>query len=118
MRNKNLYSIECQETTPFLSAEEAWFWCCLCEQMKSNHPTYRPHRIVRPCDAADILVAVRRLQQEGKLRPSHIRVLSKYGVSQVPPHPHFGDSSKICALWKEALSFLNTILVRKGIVSV
>ena len=64
----------------------------------------------------DIAIAVKKLLREGTIRPEHLKVLTKYGFEQVPPHPHFGDSLKICNLWKEALSFLESILRKKGIV--
>ncbi|MBQ4472406.1 MAG: hypothetical protein II942_04110 [Alphaproteobacteria bacterium] len=116
MRNKDLINSNESEMVPFLSAEEAWFWYCLCTQMGPNHSTNRKHKIVRPCELSDIIIAVKKLVKIGQLRPAHIKVLAKYGFEQVPPHPHFGDSSKVCMLWQEALGFLTTILKQKGIV--
>ncbi len=115
MRNKYLSSNE-QETTPFESSEEAWFWYCLCEKEKSNNRRQYTPKIIRPCETADIFIAVKRLLKLGILKPYHIKILSKYGFQQVPPHPHFGDSLTICHLWKEALHFLERLLVQKGIV--
>ena len=116
MRNKYLSYIKEEEMTPFENAEEAWFWCCLCEQLQKGSRHRADSNVVRPCEKSDIVIAVKRLLQTGVLRPSHIKILSKYGLSQVPPHPHFGDSLKICSLWKEALDFLDVLLKKKGIV--
>ena len=118
MRNKYLSYIKEKETTPFDSAEEAWFWCCLCEQLDRGRRHGPNSSIIRPCETSDIIIAVKRLVQDGKLKPCHVKILSKYGMSQVPPHPHFGDSLKICELWKEALDFLGTLLKKKGIITV
>lgn len=118
MRNKYLYLVQEKETKPFENAEEAWFWCCLCDQMEKRIGCSGGSKIARPCETSDIIIAVKRLLQRGVLRPSHIKVLSKYGHSQVPPHPHFGDSSRICHLWREALDFLGVLLKQKGIVTV
>jgi len=115
MRNKYLSSIE-QETTPFESSEEAWFWYCLCEKEKSNGRSQHRSKITRPCETTDIFIAVKKLLRLGILKPYHIKVLAKYGFQQVPPHPHFGDSSTICRLWQEALDFLERLLIKKGIV--
>ena len=115
MRNKYLLTSE-QETTPFLSAEEAWFWYCLCEKERPNGKHHKNTQTIRPCETADIFIAVKRLLRNGILKPKHIKVLSKYGFEQVPPHPHFGDSSLICHLWQEGLKFLETLLIQKGIV--
>lgn len=118
MRNKCLSSFKEKETIPFENAEEAWFWCCFCEQLEKGQRHSGDSKMARPCEASDIFIAVKRLLKEGILRPSHIKILSKYGLSQVPPHPHFGDSLKICELWKEALNFLGILLKKKGIVAV
>ena len=101
---------------PFDSAEEAWFWYCLCEQQGANRGHCGDSNVCRPCETSDIFVAVKSLLRGGVLRPAHVKVLSKYGYCQVPPHPHFGDSLKICKLWKEALAFLDVLLRKKGIV--
>jgi len=116
MRNKYLESDQAKAVEPFDSAEEAWFWYCRCEQMENARPLNSNFTKVRPCETSDIFIALKRLFQRGLLRPAHLKVLSKYGYAQVPPHPHFGDSSKICSLWQEALNFLGFSLKKKGIV--
>ncbi|MBQ3696269.1 MAG: hypothetical protein II938_04835 [Alphaproteobacteria bacterium] len=117
MRNKYLSFSKEKKTTPFDSAEEAWFWCCLCEGLEKGSCHRADSNVARPCETSDIIIAVKRLAQMGILRPSHVKVLSKYGTSQVPPHPHFGDSLKICELWREGLNFLDVLLRKKGIVA-
>jgi len=116
MRNKYLSLTTNEETTPFSSAEEAWFWYCLCEQLDPNRAHKSKDRIVRPCETSDIFLAIKKLIRAGLLHPKHIKVLVKYGLQQIPPHPHFGDNLSICNLWQEALRFLDSLLRRKGIV--
>ena len=116
MRNKYLSTTDTRKTTPFESSEEAWFWYCLCESLKNERTHNYEAKIVRPCESSDIAIAVKRLLKEGTIQPIHLKVLTKYGFEQVPPHPHFGDSLKICNLWKEALTFLESLLRKKGIV--
>ena len=118
MRNKYLSFLKEEETVPFDSAEEAWFWYCLCEQLEKGRRNKSDSKIARPCETSDIFIAVKKLLQDGVLRPAHVKILSKYGFSQVPPHPHFGDSLRICELWKEALNFLGMSLRKKGIIVV
>ncbi|MBP5344150.1 MAG: hypothetical protein J6Y85_03670 [Alphaproteobacteria bacterium] len=117
MRNKYLFTTNNTETTPFTSAEEAWFWYCLCQQLGNNRAHNSEPHIIRPCESSDIFLAIKKLVRAGLLLPKHIKVLSKYGSQQVPPHPHFGDSLSICSLWQEALRFLESLLRRKGIVA-
>lgn len=110
----NTYLIE--DTTPFDTSEEAWFWCCLCESLGHIKTRGYGRKISRPCESSDIIIAVKRLVQSGKITPEQARILSKYGMEQTPPHPHFGDSLRVCFLWREALKFLGNILKQKGIV--
>ena len=117
MRNKYLFISDNTDTTPFTSAEEAWFWYCLCQQLGANRSKGSQKHIVRPCESSDIFLAIKKLTRAGLLQPKHIKVLAKYGLQQTPPHPHFGDSLNICSLWQEALRFLDSLLRRKGIVA-
>ena len=116
MKNKYLSSVDTRQTTPFSSSEEAWFWFCLCENLKHEHSRGGESKIARPCESADIAIAVKRLIKNGTLKSEHLKVLAKYGYAQIPPHEHFGDTPKICRLWYEGLKFLGNLLKQKGIV--
>ena len=116
MKNKYLSFTDNRETTPFESAEEAWFWYCLCEELGFERAKGHTDKTARPCETSDIILAVKRLLRDGSLQPEHIRILQKYGFEQAPPHINFGATQKICNLWKEAISSLDSILKRKGIV--
>lgn len=118
MRKKYLSLIREKEVCPFDSAEEAWFWYCRCEQNRDVRPCRSDSTLSRPCETSDIFIALKKLFKVGVLRSVHLKVLSHYGYAQVPPHPHFGDSPKICSLWREALDFLGISLKKKGIVAV
>lgn len=108
---------ETEDTTPFDSSEEAWFWCCLCESLGHIRAHGGDRKISRPCESSDIIIAVKRLVQSGKITAEQAKILLKYGKEQTPPHPHFGDSLRVCSLWREALNFLGGILKQKGIVA-
>lgn len=105
-----------QQTTPFSSPEEAWLWCCLCEQLKNIRAHNSGGKINRPCESADIIIALKTLRKEGKISDQHTRILTRYGLKQTPPHRNFGDSLKACFLWNEAMHFLDILLKKKGIV--
>ncbi len=116
MRNKYQTQTDNRETTPFESSEEAWFWYCLCEQLGHLRARGGDSNIARPCESSDIIIAVKKLLNKGKINPDHMRILQRYGAEQAPPHPHFGASRRICELWHEAMGFLDIILRQKGIV--
>lgn len=100
----------------FESAEEAWFWCCFCESSNKERRNGTSSEFTRPCETSDILLAVKRLVAESKLTQTHVRVLSKYGLEQTPPHPNFGDSLLMCRIWDEGIRMLSDSLRTKGIV--
>lgn len=108
---------ETAEMTPFDSPEEAWLWCCLCESLETGKSRSGYRKIIRPCESSDIIIAVKRLIQNGIISQEQAKILSKYGKEQTPPHPHFGDSLRVCKLWKDALQFLGNTLKQKGIVA-
>jgi len=116
MRNKYQKLIDHRQTTPFSSSEEAWFWYCLCEQLGLERAHSSDSKIARPCETSDIFLAVNNLVHQGVLHPSHIRVLQHYGFEQAPPHINFGATERICRLWQEAMTYLDSLLRRKGIV--
>lgn len=108
------------ETTdyiPFENSEEAWFWCCLCESLGNERARAQGARVLRPCESADIKISLNRLMRDGRLTEHHVRVLSKYGYKQIPPHENFGQPRRECSLWREALHLLENILMLKGIVT-
>ncbi len=117
MRNKYQTQTDTRKTVPFETPEDAWFWFCLCEQLGQTRARGGESRIARPCESSDIIIAVKRLMNQGLLKAEHIRILEHYGFDQAPPHPNFGATARVCRLWREAMSFLEMILRRKGIVA-
>jgi len=116
MRNKYPNKIDHRNTTPFASSEEAWFWYCLCEKLGFERARGGQSKIARPCETSDIRLAIKRLLQQGVLKPVHVYILRHYGFEQAPPHVNFGATERICRLWKEAISYLDSLLRTKGIV--
>ena len=106
-----------RETTLFESAEEAWFWFCFCESLGSERGRGSSSSIVRPCETSDISLVVKRLVREKRLGQIHLRVMSRYGLKQMPPHVNSGDSLASCRLWCEAMEVLTEVLFKKGILS-
>ncbi len=116
MQNASIHA-DYREAEPFLTAEEAWFWCCLCESRKqSPYGASNRSSVPRPCESNDILIVLKRLVTRHTLNQSHVRVLSKFGLKQEPPHIAFGASLAECKLWNEAMFALEPILIQKGIV--
>ncbi len=117
MLRKSSYRADYRPGEPFLTAEEAWMWCCWCEMHKyeGNHASHSSNK-GRPCESSDILIVLKRLVSVGKLKQYHVKVLSKYGLEQAPPHISFGATFDECRLWREALSVMEEVLIKKRIV--
>jgi len=105
-------------TTPFASAEEAWFWFIRCQIIR--HQGGQPRRtsgaITRPCDPDDIYRAVMLLFRQQVLSPRHLRTLSQYGLAERPPDARCAEEVSASRLWTEALDQLEVYLSQKGIV--
>ena len=48
MKNKYLKYTDTRECVPFETSEEAWFWCCLCEQLGHERARGGEAKTARP----------------------------------------------------------------------
>ena len=105
-------------TTPFASAEEAWFW--FIDGYSAKHAGARVSAgmalVPRPCEPLDILKTVDRLYRNRRLVWDHLLVLRHYGQRKMPPDGNRPKEAKAASLWDEALQKLEEALVVKGIV--
>lgn len=100
---------------PFGDAEEVWLWFCFCESSGDKGRSLGS-AVSRPCETSDVAVILKRLVREKKILQEHLKVLSRFGLAQLPPHPQSGDSAEECRLWREALDFFDPIFRVKGII--
>ena len=99
----------------FETAQEAWLWFCFRES--TPKPKGESHRDWSySCEPSDVAIVVKQLLLQKKLTQTHIKILSKYGLKQEPPHENSGDSKGICFLWKQALEKMLEPFKLKGIV--
>lgn len=107
-----------QNTTPFQSAEEAWFWFLAAQQAKEEGARVLAGQgtLSRPCEPADIFSVLNRLYRQRRLLMDHIRVLRYYGKRFMAPDPRRTRELKAFTLWREALGRMEEVLERKGIV--
>lgn len=107
------------QPTPFLDAQEAWFWFIRCRQIRyEGAPDFSTAITTeRPCDPDDIYRAVTRLYRQKRLNAHHLRTLSQYGLAERTPDPRCEEEAPAAALWDEALEALDEALSEKGIVA-
>lgn len=105
-------------TTPFDSAEEAWFWFIQAQQAKDEgaRVTMGTSLIPRPCEPADIMNVLYRLYRQRRLLMDHMLVLRHYGRRMLPPDPQRIKEGRAYRLWSEAMDRLDSALEHKGIV--
>ena len=105
-------------STPFGSAEEAWFWFVRCQKVRREGAQLAGGgALSRPCDPDDIYRAIVQLQRRGIVSGGHLTVLGIFGLAGRPPDARCGDEARAARLWAEALDRLSTILRDKGIVA-
>jgi hypothetical protein len=105
-------------TVPFSSAEEAWFWFIQSNDAKAAGARVRAGEaeVPRPCEPIDVLRALDRLYRQRQLVRDHLHVLAHYGRRLMAPDPRRRREMRACGLWDEALSRLDPVLRRKGII--
>ena len=106
------------DTQPFKSAEEAWFWFIQAQTARNEGA-----KIVagaglyqRPCEPVDIITALERLYRARRVTIDHIMILRHYGQRLMSPDPRRAKEIRAHGLWKEALSKLEEVLIAKRIV--
>lgn len=106
-------------TVPFDSTEEVWFWFIQAQQARDDGARFVAGAglFPRPCEPADIFRIIGRLHRQRRLLMDHLLVLRHYGRRMSPPDPHRIKEGRAYRIWNEALSRMEPILERKGIIS-
>lgn len=107
-----------QNTTPFSSTEEAWFWFVQAQLAKESGARIKMGQspMPRPCEPIDVLRVLDRLYRQRRLLIDHIHVLKHYGLRQMAPDPERIKEVRASVLWQEAMLRMAPVLIRKGIV--
>ncbi|MGB0719001.1 MAG: hypothetical protein ACPGRX_00920 [Bdellovibrionales bacterium] len=107
-----------QNTVPFESAEEAWFWFIAAQQARCEGARVASGQSLypRPCEPIDILKVLDSLYRKRRLLRDHLLVLRHYGRRHMPPDPHRIKEARAYKLWIEALDRMGEVFVRKGII--
>ncbi len=103
---------------PFDSAEAAWFWFIQANQARIDRARISRglSDVPRPCDPVDILRILDRLYRNRLLIMDHLLVLRHYGRRMMAPDPRRVREVRAFRLWREALSHIEAVMIRKGIV--
>lgn len=105
-------------TTPFQTAEEAWFWFVQNQLAKADGARIVAGHsaLARPCEPVDIYKIMERLYRGRRLLMDHILVLRHYGRRLMPPDQRRSKEIRAHGLWTEALSRMEEVMISKGIV--
>lgn len=109
-----------ENTVPFESVSESWFWFVLAQQARNEGARFTAGMSLtpRPCEPTDILKVLDGLYRQRRLMRDHLLVLRHYGRRQMAPDPKRSKEILADKLWREALERIEPILIRKGIVKV
>ena len=121
MKDPNRYTPRPAATAaaePFEDAQEAWFWFIQAQQARNDGARFASGLglVTRPCEPADILSVLNQLYRTRRLSMDHLLVLRHYGRRQMPPDAARVKELRAHDLWHEALSRIEPVLIRKGIV--
>ena len=107
-----------EDSVPFVSTEEAWFWFVQAQEARSSGARIVAGRgtVPRPCEPLDMMREIDRLYRQRKLIRDHLHVLVHYGKRLMAPDPERRLECRAASLWREALAFLDPVLREKGIV--
>jgi len=107
------------KTTPFQSAEEAWFWFVQNQMAKADGARIAAglSAVARPCEPVDIYKVMERLYRGRRLLMDHILVLRHYGRRLMPPDIRYPKEMRAHGLWIEALERMEDVMISKGIVA-
>ena len=106
-------------TTPFDSAEEAWFWFIQANEARQAGARVRAGQglVNRPCEPLDILRTLDQLYRKRRLLRDHLLVLAHYGRRQFAPDIECRREMRDHTVWREAFAVLAPVLRDKGIVT-
>lgn len=102
---------------PFDSVAEVVFWAM--PALKARHDGVRILAGLgdaRPCEPVDVQVVIAALVRSGRLVAMHVKALVQFGQLGWPPDPEQPSEAPYAPWWDEALDFLQTPMVAKGIV--
>lgn len=107
-----------QDTTPFETAEEAWFWFMAAHAAKNDGARIVAGQglVKRPCEPGDIFQALNRLYRQRRLQMDHVRILKHYGERFMAPDPGRPRELRALIFWQQAMERLGEALEAKGIV--
>jgi hypothetical protein len=107
------------DTTPFDSAEEAWFWFIETQKAKEDGARFLAGMGLyrRPCEPVYILKILDRLHRNRCLKMDHFLVLRHYGRRQLRPDHRRVKEVRAYYLWNEAMKNLEPPMISKGIVT-
>ena len=102
----------------FGRSEAAWFWFMACYAYRQSHA----HKGLwlegdnrYAFEPLDILCIIERLFNDGMLSDAHMRVLVRFGRLRRPPSLAT-DGTRICHLWRQALTILTPPMRQKGMI--
>lgn len=106
------------ETSPFETAEEAWFWFIAAYGARNEGARIVAGASLTPraCEPLDILKIIDRLHRNRVISRDHLLVLRHYGRRAFAPDARHPKEMRAAKLWDEAMEHLALALRRKGLM--
>ena len=104
-----------KRSTPFHSAEAAWFWTVAAIRAATDPGAPRPGPA--RCRPEEVLRCLDGLYRQRRIELLHARILRIWGVRGIAPNPARPRERSDWRLWHEALERLEAPLRARGIVA-
>jgi len=103
---------------PFRSASEAWIWTMQALVARRDGARLRAGvgAVERPCEPDDVVKALDRLYRQRLIDLQHARIMRIWGERGAEPNPEIPQERGDARLWREAMSKLDPLLRRVGII--
>ena len=106
------------EGVPFSNADEAWIWAVQGMRSRLAGANVKPGmaRVIRPCEASDIINCADELYRAGSLRQHELQVLLLYAGYGVAPSMLGKVHEGAIVHWRKGMETLAIKMEQKGII--
>jgi hypothetical protein len=101
-------------TEKFHNAEQMWFWFLYSRTVRNGFSTGNVSPGRRICELLDVETLVTKLYLAGQLNDEQLSVMKEFGDRKRPPHQHIWAENQKAALWRTAMTTLESAAIKKG----
>ena len=98
----------------FHNAEQLWFWFLYSKSVQNGYVRGNTNPTRRPCELLDVETMITKLYLCGKLSDEQLSVMKKFGDRRRAPHQYIWAENRAAALWRDAMSTIESAASEYG----